>query len=86
MARCRLISHALFSILRITMKYTSITRSFRGYNYQTDWQTSDEWRMEMKRQEQADNEIEWSVLVFVHSGMPVLQYQRGREIILLENR
>lgn len=67
------------------MKYTSITRNFRGYNYQTDWQTSDEWREEMKRQEQADNEIEWSILVFVHSGMPVLQYSRGREIILLEN-
>ena len=66
------------------MKYTSITRSFRGYNYQTDWQTSDEWREEMKRQEQADNEIEWSVLVFVPSGMPVLQFSRGREIILLE--
>ena len=66
------------------MKYTSITRSFRGYNYQTDWQTPDEWKEEMKRQEAKDNEIEWSVLVFVHSGMPVLQYHRGAEIVALK--
>jgi len=60
-------------------KYMSITRNFRGFNYQTYWRTSEEWEKETK----SDKEAEWSVLVPVESGTPVLQYRRGAKITTL---
>lgn len=64
---------------------TSITKSFRGFHYQNDWERAVDWSGDMERQAKSDNEVEWSILVNTHTGMPVMRYSRGMGVQVLSN-
>lgn len=60
------------------MKYTSISRNFRGFNHQTDWDTIEAWEKAMIDQiTLGNNEIEWSILISVIYGDPIRRYNRS---------
>lgn len=63
------------------MKYTSISRNFRGFNYQADWETIEAWEKAMIDQITLENdEIEWSILISIIYGDPIRRYNRGAGI------
>ena len=59
------------------MKYTAISRNFRGFNYQTDYASVDDWKKEMMREAKGADETEWSILIHVHNAEPIIRYNRG---------
>lgn len=65
------------------MKFVSITRNFRGFNYKNDWETAEHWRQSMTNQIKENDEVEWSILIDTRGGMPVLKYVRGLKIFSL---
>ena len=67
------------------MEYVSITYNMRGFKYWTDWPDGLAWENDMEEQAKADNEAEWSILIFIPSGMPVLKYERGLPIYPFHN-
>lgn len=67
------------------MKYTSITRNFRGFNYQSDWDSIKDWEKAVKDQIVSDgNEVEWSILIDSTFGLPDRRYRRGAGITRFE--
>ena len=66
------------------MKYTSISRNFRGFNVQSDWDSIDDWSASMMRQAKEYDEVDWSVLIGTIYGDPVRRYNRGAGIKMLE--
>ena len=66
------------------MNFTSITKSFRGYHYQADWNSAEAWASEMTLQAKEHDEIEWSILVDTVRGEPIFRYRRGAPIEALK--
>ncbi len=66
------------------MKYVSITNNLRGFNTQTDWNSYEDWKIAMEKEEKGHREYNWSIIIFVPSGNPTAKYSRGREIMLLK--
>ena len=62
------------------MTFTSIQRNMRGFNYQHDWYSVNDFWEGMKHQRDNENdEVEWAKC-FNEMGTEVAEYRRGYEI------
>lgn len=61
------------------MGYTSLQRSFRGFNFHRDYATMDHFIQDMKLEEDSDGQIDWAVLYTI-KGVETLEYRRGSGI------
>ena len=59
------------------MTYTSIQRNFRGFHYQVDYTTVEDFIDEMRKEENGNREICWAKCFNKKTGEQVAEYHRG---------
>jgi len=55
---------------------TSIQHHYRGFNYQRDYETKEQFNKDMKKEHEGNDEICWALL-FTDKGDKVAEYRRG---------
>ena len=63
------------------MQYTSIQRNYRGFNYQVDYNSVDDFLKEMKKEESGNRDICWAKCFDSKTGNQVAEYHRGDLLI-----
>lgn len=58
------------------MKYTSISRNMRGFNFQSDFDSVEAWKKQIDSDRSGNRETEWSLLLR-YDGEAVWRYRRG---------
>ena len=56
--------------------FICIQRHFRGFNYQTDYVTTEKFNTDMQKDHEGEQEISWAHL-FDEDGRMVATYRRG---------
>ena len=58
------------------MSFTSLQRHFRGFNFQSDYGTKEQFNDDMKKVHEGSDDICWAVL-YANNGDKVAEYKRG---------
>lgn len=58
-------------------KYTSIHSSFRGFNFQRDYDKPERFEAECLKDASENSETNWAVLLRIEDGRQIAEYRRG---------